>query len=166
VYFEINHGNRPYAGSFANVGLGVINKFKYRELMGPDNKFGDIGAGIGRILAVAVASIDVGEAIGFEIDDYLIEKGKKAIDKLHDLGVLDKSRIRWIRGDWRNSSKEIRKLNAAYIYPPKIEYDFADWDTLILIDMQDGSWLYNAATDKFSNKQIRPTQHKDLTHST
>ena len=144
-YFISDHGNRPYAGTFANYGANVIRDFQAKELMKPGNKFGDIGAGIGRMLAVAIALTEVGEAIGFEKDLYLIEKGQKAIDRLHDLGVLDKKRIRWIHGAYSDAVQEISELNAVYIYPPMHEYDFEPWADFIRPLMRQDAYLYDAA---------------------
>ncbi len=137
--------NLQYAGTLPSFGQRTIRLLEEKGLMGPDSKFGDIGAGIGRMLALSVALTEVGEAVGFETESYLIKKGRKAIDELDHLGILDKARIRWVQGDWRNHTKEIRALSAAYIYPPADHEDvFESWGYFVRGVMRPGSYLINA----------------------
>jgi serine/threonine protein kinase len=148
-YFETDHGNRPYSGTDMIYGVPAIRDLEAKGLMGPNKKFGDIGAGIGRVLAIAVTLTDVKEAVGFEIDPYLIGKGRKAIDRLHELGVLDKERIRWIRGDWQQAEKEIHELDAVYIQVPQRDYDFEPWADFIRPLLRSNAYLYDSI---YSNK--------------
>jgi len=143
-YFEPIHGNMPYAGTSLEYATRAINDLRSKGLMESDKKFGDIGAGIGRMLAFAVVLTEVGEVIGIEADPYLFEKGQKAIDRLHDLKILDKKRIRWINSRWQDVSKEIKELDAVYIQPPMHQYDFAPWTAQLLSLMREDAYLHNS----------------------
>lgn len=105
-----------YARSYEKLGVSVIRDMAAKGLMGRGKRFGDIGAGTGMMLALAAALTDVDEAVGIEPDDYLRAKGQKAINELHDLGVIDKTRIRWIPRRWQDAADILKELDAAYLY--------------------------------------------------
>lgn len=98
------------------------------------------------MVALAAAITEVGEAIAFEIDPYLVKKGQKAIDRLHDLGVMDKKKIRWILVDWKDATEEVSELDAAYIQPPMHQYDFEPWADFLLLLMRQDAYLYDSIT--------------------
>jgi len=137
-------GNYTYAGTFPRFGQMVIRDLQDKGLMGPRNTFGDIGAGIGRMLATAVALTDVGEAIGFESEPYLVQKGRKAIERLHELGVVDKSRVTWMQTRWQDATSDIGQLSAAYAFPPLKQYDFEPWGEEARRYMREDAYLYDA----------------------
>jgi hypothetical protein len=109
-------GNLQYGGTNVSYGRMVMLDLKGKGLMGPDKKFGDVGAGIGRMLAYALAFTDVGKVIGIEPDDYLREKGKKAIAELDRLGILDAKKVEWVGKKWEDAKEVLRELDSAYLY--------------------------------------------------
>ncbi len=120
VYGRKEHGGILYAGTNPEGGVIAIRFLQRRpgHIMAPDKKFGDIGAGIGRIGAYAAVLSEVGEIVLIEPDPYLVAKGKEAIEILHGEGILDKSRIRWVQETWMGAIDEIGKLDAAFVYSP------------------------------------------------
>ncbi len=143
-YFEARQGEWSYVHTWSIPGVDTIHDFEEKGLMGPGQIFGDIGGGVGVMAAFAAALTKVGKIVLFEKDSYLAAKGKKAIDVLHERGVLDKNKIEWIVGDWHDHADRIRELDAVYIYPPLHEYGFEVWSDTVLTYMRPGAYLRDA----------------------
>lgn len=105
-----------YASTNIEYGHKVITNLVQGRFMMSGKKFGDIGAGTGIMLVLAAALTDVEEVIGIEPDPVLMMFGKRIIEELHNLGVLDKNRIRWISAKWQETPEIIESLDAAYFY--------------------------------------------------
>ncbi|MFH1189802.1 MAG: ATP-binding protein [Candidatus Omnitrophota bacterium] len=142
-YFMSVDGRRPYGSTFSFRGWSIIQDFQKRGLLQPDKKFGDIGAGIGKMLILAALS-DVGEIVAFENDSKLVKYGKKAIQILHDEGIIDGSKIRWVEGDWQEHMDEVHKLDAVYCYPPILKNnEFENWTMIIRSIMKHSAFFYD-----------------------
>lgn len=121
---EAFEGIVAYYGTHAELayreGVGVFrptNLYHFREILlaalqkkifRPDLPFFDAGFGDGRVLAVA--SLIFPRALGLEADEELAEQGLAHLDRLADLDLLDRQKIRAIHGNFLNAQDFERRL--------------------------------------------------------
>ncbi len=104
--------------SFREIpGIDDLEDFERRGVLGKGKEAAVFSAGTGTLPALLAAFTRSGKITVYEKNSYFLAKARKAVERLHHLGVLDEGRFTWVKEDWRNQKDDWKKFDFILLPP-------------------------------------------------